>query len=35
MEGKAKSDFSSRMRKFKAVGRLDTRGFLIIENVVS
>ena len=31
----AKSNFSSRMREFKAVGRSDTRGCLTIENVGS
>lgn len=35
MERRAKSDFSSRMRKSKAVGRSDTRGHLTIENVES
>ena len=35
MERRAKSNFSSRIRKFKAVGRSDTRVRLIIENMES
>ena len=35
MERRAKSGFSSRMRKSKAVGRSDTRGHFSIQKVES